>query len=102
PPVVQALRDAAALDPARDERRALVGRARRALLEGKWTDAARMWGRALTAGHPPTFALGLLGLLAAIIHTDVEWLFRRTGRLSWPSRRHTAADRKLSSTSRIV
>ena len=82
-------------DPDRQLARATVGRGRLALLNGHWAVANEIWRGLLRGGSPAIRSIALLGLGSAAAKTDVEWLFRSTGRLSWPSRRHQASHREL-------
>ncbi len=82
------------VDPDRQLARATVGRGRLDLLNGRWTDASRIWRGLLRTGSPAIRAIAVLGLVSVVGRTDIEWLFRSTGRLSWPSRRHLASHRE--------
>jgi hypothetical protein len=68
-----------------------VGRARQALLAGDWEGAKSLWLALARTGSPAIRAIAIIGVLSATTGTDVEWLFRRAGRFSWPSRRHMAS-----------
>lgn len=80
-------------------RRAAVGQARLALLRGNWKEAAKRWSSLLASGHPPTTAVAVVGLAASAVHSDVEWVFRRRNRISWPSRRHLASHAQIKRVS---
>jgi glycosyltransferase involved in cell wall biosynthesis len=67
-----------------------VRQARLALLEGRWSQSIMVWRRLLHAQQPTVRALAMLGVIAAIVRTDVEWVFRIMGLQPWPSRRHQA------------
>lgn len=67
-----------------------VRQARLALLEGRWSQSIVVWRRLLHAQQPTVRALAMLGVMAAIVRTDVEWVFRIMGLQPWPSRRHQA------------
>lgn len=73
------------------ERRAFqaeVGAGRLQLLAGDWSAAGSTFKR-LTSRSQRSSALivGLLGWVSSWLHRDLEWLFRVSGRLSWPPRR---------------
>lgn len=90
-----ALQASVAVDAERQLVRATVGRGRLALLGGRWAPAARIWRGVLRTGSPGVRVVALLGLISVAMRTDIEWLFRLTGRLSWPSRRHLATHRRM-------
>jgi Glycosyl transferase family 2 len=87
----QALSDLVTTDEQRQEEIARVGRARLALLSGNWPRAGSLWAELVRVGSPAVRVIAIVGLVSAAFKTDVEWLYRRTGRFSWPSRRHTAS-----------
>ena len=70
---------------------AALRQARLALLDGRWSESIRLWRRLLRAEQPTVQVLAVLGIMSGAVRTDVEWLFRITGRQPWPSRRHRAA-----------
>lgn len=61
---------------------------RLALLDGSLGDAWRTAQPLLRTGHPKWLALATIGLGSRLVDGDLEWVFRRTHRFSWPSRRH--------------
>ena len=74
-------------DAGRRVLRARTGAGRLQLLAGDWSDARRTFRGLLTRNRSPSSAaIGLLGWISASLHLDIEWLFRATGRLSWPPR----------------
>jgi glycosyltransferase involved in cell wall biosynthesis len=70
---------------------AAIARARIALLDGSWREAAASWWQLLRVGELRSRALAILGLVAAGLRTDIEGVIRIAGRHSLPSRRHTAS-----------
>lgn len=87
----QSLRDLVASDEQRQGEIARVGRARLALLSGDWQRAASLWAELARVGSPEVRVIAIAGLASGAFRTDVEWLFRRAGLFSWPSRRHLAS-----------
>ncbi len=71
-----------------------VRQARLGLLEGRWSQAMGVWRRLLFAHRREVRAIAVLGVIAAIVRTDVEWVFRFMGLQPWPSRRHQARHRR--------
>ncbi len=94
PDAWRGLKASVEFDADRQLARATVGRGRLDLLNGRWADATRVWRGLLRTGSPAIRAIALLGLLSVGVRTDMEWLFRMSGRLSWPSRRHLASHRE--------
>jgi len=76
-----------ATDESRRHAHARLGAGRLQLLSGDWR-AARRTFRGLIDSSPGRSALmiGLIGWAAAAARLDIEWVFRMTGRLSWPPR----------------
>lgn len=74
-------------DSRRRELRAATGAGRLLLLAGQWAEARHTFRRLSSEGEvPSTKVIGAAGWLSAVVHRDLEWLFRVTGRLSWPPR----------------
>lgn len=67
-----------------------IARFRLALLGGSMS--AALWAAApllrRRSGWPKWAGLAIIGLAARTVGSDVEWIFRRTHRFSWPPRRH--------------
>lgn len=74
-----------------------VARFRLALLTGSASGALRSATPLLRPrkGWPKWAALALVGLAARAVGSDLEWIFRRTHRFSWPPRRHRHGPRRL-------
>ena len=96
----QAFGDLVSADGRRQEEIARVGRARLALLSGDWPRANSLWAELARVGSPAVRVIAIVGLVSAASRTDVEWLFRRAGRFSWPSRRHMASHAGTDRTAR--
>jgi len=73
---------------ARHRVRAQTNRWRLALLTGTPGDVASAFGALVRSGSPRLVAIGLAGLAARAIGTDLEWVQQRRHRVSWPSRHH--------------
>ena len=85
PAVINTLRDD---DGRRRRLRAIAGAGRLQLLAGEWGVARDTFRSLASEGVGRSgLVLGLAGWFASIAHRDLEWLFRSTGRLSWPPRR---------------
>jgi glycosyltransferase involved in cell wall biosynthesis len=71
----------------REATRAATTQGRLELVAGDWAGARRTFGGLLRRrlGVKAT-SIGAAGWMLAVIHTNMEWLFRLTGRLSWPAR----------------
>jgi len=67
-----------------------IARFRLALLTGSMHVALRNAAPLFRprAGWPKWAGLAIVGLAARAVGSDLEWIFRRTHRFSWPSRRH--------------
>ncbi|HEX2819783.1 MAG TPA: glycosyltransferase family A protein [Streptosporangiaceae bacterium] len=76
----------------RREEAAIAG-GRVALLQGRWREAAAVFGHLLRTGEPRTRLVATVGLLCASSRTDMERLISGAGRHSLPSRRHLASHR---------
>jgi hypothetical protein len=77
-----------ARDQARQASEVLIARGRLALLAGHWSEALSIF-RGLLRGHDNlTLAIGCVGTLCALTHTDMESFIALCGRHSLPPRRH--------------
>lgn len=74
--------------PGRHERWSQASAFRLALLSGSMHDAWRAARPLIATGEPKWMALAATGLGSRLAGGDLEWIFRRTQRFSWPSRRH--------------
>jgi glycosyltransferase involved in cell wall biosynthesis len=74
--------------PERHERWSQASAFRLALLGGSLGDAWHAARPLLATGKPKWIGLAGAGLGSRMLGGDLEWLFRRTQRFSWPSRRH--------------
>lgn len=73
-------------DAATTRARSLIGVARLALLARDGPGARRALLSVMDASPSlPRAAIVLVGVLASLAGRDIEWLFRASGRLSWPS-----------------
>ena len=93
PNVVAALAASSRRDPARQREEAAIAGGRVALLQGRWREAAAVFGHLLRTGEPRTRLVATVGLLCASSRTDMERLISGAGRHSLPSRRHLASHR---------
>ncbi len=91
PKGLAAMRLAVARDPRHQQEEAAIARARMALLDGRWREAAAGWWQLLRTGELRSRALAILGLMAVSVGTDIEAFIRMAGRHSLPSRRHGAS-----------
>lgn len=80
--------------PARQARWSQASAFRLALLTGSSRDAWHAARPLIRTGQPKWMALAGIGLAARLIGGDLEWIFRRTQRFSWPSRRHMRRHRQ--------
>lgn len=78
-------------DPSRQYEDAMIGRARVALLDGRWREAASLFMKLLLTGEIRNKAVATLGILCSIGRTDMERVIGAMGRHSLPSRRHLAS-----------
>lgn len=74
--------------PERHERWSQASAFRLALLGASLDDAWRAAQPLIRTGQPKWVALAATGLGSRLAGGDLEWIFRGTQRLSWPSRRH--------------
>jgi glycosyltransferase involved in cell wall biosynthesis len=88
PEVSRALIASSRRDPARQREEAAIARGRIALLSGHWRRAAGIFGHLMWTGELRTRAVATVGLLCAVVRTDMEWLISAAGRHSLPPRRH--------------
>lgn len=91
PDVNAAIEIAIDADRRQQDESALIGRARLALLDGRWEQAARIFRKLMRVGEPRTKAVAAIGLACAGARTDMERLISARGRHSMPSRRHMAS-----------
>ena len=74
--------------PERHSRWSQASALRLALLTGSAREAWNAAGPLIRTGEPKWMALAGIGLSSRLLGGDLEWIFRRTQRFSWPSRRH--------------
>lgn len=72
----------------RHRERWLTNRWRLVLLAGSPRDVASTFTVLVRSGRPRLAAIGLAGVGAWLMGSDLEWLQRQRHRVSWPSRRH--------------
>lgn len=78
-------------DPSRQREEVMIARGRIALVEGHWRQAVALFAPLLRTGRTRNRAVAALGLLCAVIRTDMERVIGALGRHSLPSRRHVAS-----------
>jgi glycosyltransferase involved in cell wall biosynthesis len=67
----------------------LLADLRLALLHGDRRRSQSAVRELLATRKPQLVALALIGATQPLLGGDLEWIFRSSGRFSWPSRRHT-------------